>query len=178
MTAKAVPTDSSNDSANDRFKASFGNWFWGSMIAATVIHAGAFAFWPEMTAEDFSMDTDEIEMIDLPPEIEIPPPPEQIARPATPVITEATIERLAGQFGIAILTPDGDPFGWYLDSPLRSDSQQESYLIEELLPDAEASLGLHRLRRSIAGLSMGGHGALGLSLKHPRLFRSASSMSG
>lgn len=80
------------ETANDRFKRSFGSWFWGSIIAATVIHFALFQFWPEMTAADISVDASEFEAIDLPPEIEIPPPPERIARPATPVITDATIE--------------------------------------------------------------------------------------
>ncbi len=34
------------ETANDRFKRSFGSWFWGSMIAATVFHFMLFQFWP------------------------------------------------------------------------------------------------------------------------------------
>jgi protein TonB len=81
------------DTANDRFKRSFGNWFWGSVVAATVIHFVVFAFWPAMRAADYSFEAAQIEMIDLPPEIEIPPPPEQIARPATPIIGSAEIDQ-------------------------------------------------------------------------------------
>lgn len=78
--------------ANDRFKRSFGTWFWSSMILATVAHFAVFAFWPEMTAEDVSYTADELVNIELPPEIEIPPPPEAIARPATPVMASAEID--------------------------------------------------------------------------------------
>ena len=96
MTAQAVPetqeTGFSLETANDRFKAGFGNWFWGSMIAATVLHFAMFAFWPEMTAEDVSFSTEELEAIELPPEVEIPPPPEAISRPAVPVVATADIE--------------------------------------------------------------------------------------
>jgi protein TonB len=88
----AVSAVESLETANDRLKKSFGTWFWGSMIAATVIHFGVFAFWPELTAEDISYTADELEAIELPPEIEIPPPPQSIARPATPVIAEAAID--------------------------------------------------------------------------------------
>jgi TonB family protein len=35
---------------------------------------------------------DELEVIDMPLEIKIPPPPEEIARPATPVISEEPVE--------------------------------------------------------------------------------------
>jgi protein TonB len=78
--------------ANDRFKDHFTYWFWGGMIAATVLHFGVFAFWPEMQAEDISFAAEELVSIELPPEITIPPPPRAIARPATPVIAEANID--------------------------------------------------------------------------------------
>ncbi|MDX1645868.1 MAG: TonB family protein [Longimicrobiales bacterium] len=93
MTAEAVPNaEVMQETANDRLKSTFSSWFWGSMIAATLLHFGTFALWPELQAEDFSFTSDEIEAIELPPEIEIPPPPQQIARPATPVMASAEID--------------------------------------------------------------------------------------
>ena len=79
------------ETANDRFKKSFNTWFWGSVLAATVVHFVMFMFWPSMTAEDVSFDSEELEAINIPPEIEIPPPPQSISRPATPVIAAADI---------------------------------------------------------------------------------------
>ena len=55
-------------------------------------HFAIFFFFPELTAEDVSINTEQLEAIELPPEIEIPPPPEAIARPATPVIASAEID--------------------------------------------------------------------------------------
>jgi TonB family protein len=81
-----------NATANDDFKRSFSSWFWGSITAATVIHFLVFAFMPAMQAEDVSMTNDPMETIEIPDEIEIPPPPEAIARPATPIITDTPIE--------------------------------------------------------------------------------------
>jgi len=92
MTAEAVPAEIMAETANERLKRTFSSWFWGSMIAATLVHFGTFAFWPELTAEDFSITSEELEAIELPPEIEIPPPPQQIARPATPVMAAADID--------------------------------------------------------------------------------------
>lgn len=92
MSAQAVPEVGRGLTANERFKRSFGAWFWGSMILATVGHFAVFAFWPEMTAEDVSYSSEELTAIELPPEIEIPPPPEAIARPATPVMATADID--------------------------------------------------------------------------------------
>src|SRR5690606_9967176 len=78
--------------ANDRLKQGFSDWFWGSLAAAVVIHFLIFALLPTLSAQDMSFTTPEIEALELPPEVEIPPPPEQIARPARPVISETTID--------------------------------------------------------------------------------------
>lgn len=109
MSAQAVPETEIIErtiTANDRFKRSFGAWFWGSMILATVTHFCVFNFWPEMTAEDVSFTFDEMEAIELPPEIEIPPPPEAIARPATPVMASADIDE---DITIALTTFEDNP---------------------------------------------------------------------
>lgn len=78
--------------ANDRLKQRFADWFWWSLIAAVVIHWLIFAYFPTLTAADMSITTQEIEALTIPPEVQIPPPPEQIARPARPVISETTID--------------------------------------------------------------------------------------
>jgi len=72
--AEAVPAlevEVPQETANERLKRAFGSWFWGSMIAATALHAATFAFWPELETEDFSFTTTELEAIELPPEITI-----------------------------------------------------------------------------------------------------------
>lgn len=79
-------------SANENFKRSSSVWLWGSISAATVVHFLIFAFWPSMFAPDVSFSVEETPIVDLPPEVEIPPPPEAIRRPATPVISEAPID--------------------------------------------------------------------------------------
>ena len=95
MNAKAIPAEAEVtglETENDRFKRSFGSWFWGSMITATVFHFMLFQFWPTQTADDVSFSSEEVELIELPPEIEIPPPPEAISRPATPVMALTEID--------------------------------------------------------------------------------------
>lgn len=92
--------------SNDRFKDSFQSWFWGSMILAVVIHFAVFQFWPSMSAPDFSYDPGELATIELPPEIVIPPPPERIARPATPV---AVATEMAEDITIAPTTWEYSP---------------------------------------------------------------------
>jgi len=86
----------------------------------------------------------------------------------------------ADHYGIAIVCPDGRPESWYLDSPLDSTSHVETTIIERVLPLVESRYPLRRDRygRGIVGLSMGGHGALYLALRHPGLFGAAASVSG
>jgi S-formylglutathione hydrolase FrmB len=83
------------------------------------------------------------------------------------------------EFEMFVVLPDGDKFSWYLDSPL-SGSKYETYLIEELIPfvDRNYPTKANCKARAISGLSMGGHGAVTLAIKHPDLFGSASSLSG
>ena len=95
--AHAVPAqdpglEEIQDSANERFKNSFGSWFWGSLIAATVLHFVIFQFWPAMEADNVNFTNEVLETIELPDEIEIPPPPKKITRPATPVISDVEID--------------------------------------------------------------------------------------
>jgi periplasmic protein TonB len=78
--------------ANDRFKEEFRAWFWYSVAMAAVFHLALFMFWPAMTAADLTMRSAELRTIELPPQIEIPPSPELIARPAAPVVSEAQVD--------------------------------------------------------------------------------------
>jgi S-formylglutathione hydrolase FrmB len=90
---------------------------------------------------------------------------------------ENIICELVSEYRIIIVTPEGRSFGWYADSRLVKNNQIETYFIKELIPDVEKSFPTNG-RCSIAGLSMGGHGAFVLCLRHPGVFLSVSSMSG
>jgi len=79
-------------SANDRFKKMSDVYLWGALCLATVFHFGLFSFFPELTASDVSFGVNEFEAIELPPEVDIPPPPEQISRPAVPVVAATELE--------------------------------------------------------------------------------------
>jgi protein TonB len=65
-----------------------------------------FAFFPDLSAADVSRSVDSMEAIDIPDDIKIPPPPEQIARPATPVVSAADISE---DITIAPTTFDANP---------------------------------------------------------------------
>ena len=91
-----------------------------------------------------------------------------------------TVHRLADQYNLIIVLPEGETFAFYLDSPVSPDSQFETYLTREVLPKIDQTYRTvaDRRGRVIAGLSMGGHGALYLSARHPDLYCAAGSMSG
>jgi protein TonB len=96
MTKIAAGTASHGDAdtptANDRFKRSSGACFWVSIILATGVHLAVFDLWPEMTAEVITYTAEELRAIELPPEIEIPPAPKAVARPAIPVIAPGAVD--------------------------------------------------------------------------------------
>ncbi|ADB37579.1 alpha/beta hydrolase [Spirosoma linguale] len=90
------------------------------------------------------------------------------------------LHRLADQYNIIIVTPDGDPTSYYFDSPLVKSSQFETFISKELIDQIDNTYRTVREKkgRIIAGLSMGGHGAMYISSRHPELYAAAGSMSG
>lgn len=85
----------------------------------------------------------------------------------------------ARDFDFIIVTPEGNN-GWYTDSATVPDDKYESYIIKELIPEVDAKYRTMAARdsRAIAGLSMGGYGAIKFGLKYPGQFRLAGSFSG
>jgi S-formylglutathione hydrolase FrmB len=95
------------------------------------------------------------------------------------VSTRANLAAHAAQYRFIIVTPEGHD-GWYTDSATVPTDKFETYFLEELIPDVERRFRAIPARdaRAIAGLSMGGYGALKFGVKHPQTFALAASMSG
>lgn len=93
---------------------------------------------------------------------------------------KSTVKNLADQYNIIIVMPEGETFSFYLDSPVNKGSQFETYITSEVIQKIDKTYRTinDKKGRVIAGLSMGGHGALYLSARHPELFCAAGSMSG
>ena len=87
-------------------------------------------------------------------------------------------QKYADEYGFIIVCPDGLYNSWYINSPVKSDSQFESFFFDELFPDIKRRYSVDDEKVFISGLSMGGHGALYFFIKHPELFASAGSTSG
>jgi S-formylglutathione hydrolase FrmB len=89
-------------------------------------------------------------------------------------------EKAVDQYNLIIVCPDGGFGSWYWNSPVDPNSQYETFVSDELVKaiDAKYSTIKDRTGRAITGLSMGGHGALYLAIKHQDIFGAAGSMSG
>lgn len=96
--------------ANDRFKHANGSRTWGAIAAAALFHFAVLALWPAATPADLkAVEAAEIEVV-APPDVPIPPPPEDVAYPRTPVITvdapdDVTIPPTVGEDALRIPPP-------------------------------------------------------------------------
>lgn len=90
------------------------------------------------------------------------------------------VQTLSDQYNMIIVMPEGETFSFYLDSPVNKESQFETFITQEVIQKVDKTYRTiaNRTGRVITGLSMGGHGALYLSARHPDLFCAAGSMSG
>lgn len=89
------------------------------------------------------------------------------------------LDDIASDYGIIFVCPDGAT-SWYFDSPVNPDVQYETYVANELVDYIDNNYRTYpeAKMRAITGLSMGGHGAMWLGLRHPDVFGSCGSTSG
>jgi S-formylglutathione hydrolase FrmB len=90
------------------------------------------------------------------------------------------IKTYADRYQVMLVCPDGDSSSWYLDSPVDPSMKYETYISTEVPEyiDAHYPTIRNRKARAITGLSMGGHGALFIGLRHSAYFGACGSMSG
>jgi putative tributyrin esterase len=93
--------------------------------------------------------------------------------------SKTKLTEYAAHYEMIVVTPEGGD-GWYTDSATVPADKYESYIMQELLSDVERRYRAVKARegRAIAGLSMGGYGALKFGVKYPDQFIFAASMSG
>jgi S-formylglutathione hydrolase FrmB len=94
-------------------------------------------------------------------------------------LRRTSIERYAADMNLMIIMPDGGR-GFYVNDPRPGGPAWEDHIASELvaLVDGTFHTVRHRRGRAIAGLSMGGYGALMLAMRHPDVFSAAVSHSG
>jgi S-formylglutathione hydrolase FrmB len=89
------------------------------------------------------------------------------------------LPQIADEKGMIFVCPDGKN-SWYWDSPLNPSYRYETFISSELVKyiDEHYKTIADRKGRAITGLSMGGHGALWLAIRHQDVFGAAGSTSG
>lgn len=90
------------------------------------------------------------------------------------------LKQKADELQLIFVCPDGGYGSWYLDSPVDSSFKYETFISKELIPfiDATYKTKADKAHRAVTGLSMGGHGALYLSVRNKSLFGFAGSICG
>ena len=75
------------------------------------------------------------------------------------------------EYGVILVMPEGND-SYYVNSADHPEDRYEDYIVHDLIADVESRFPVARDRssRGIAGVSMGGFGAVTLALKHPDLF--------
>jgi len=94
--------------------------------------------------------------------------------------TAPQLQKEADEMNILFVSPDGGYDSWYFDSPIDPSVRYETFMSKELIPyiDTHYPTIPDRTHRAITGLSMGGHGALYLAIRHKDLFGAAGATSG
>jgi S-formylglutathione hydrolase FrmB len=92
--------------------------------------------------------------------------------------TRTQLAERARTLPLVIVMPEGED-SWYTNAA-DGTGRFEDYIDADLVRDVETKYRVIRARygRAIAGLSMGGYGAIKIALKHPSLFAAAGSLSG
>jgi S-formylglutathione hydrolase FrmB len=80
---------------------------------------------------------------------------------------------------LIVVMPDADE-SWYTNSATVPEDRYEDYIIKDVIREVEGKFRAVRAQyaRAIAGLSMGGYGAVKFALKYPNSFAFAASFSG
>ena len=94
-------------------------------------------------------------------------------------VTRTNVADYVAQYRMIVVMPEGNN-GWYTDSVGAPTDKYESYILKDLIPDVQRRYRTIEARygRAIAGLSMGGYGALKFGLKSPDTFVFVGSVSG
>lgn len=92
---------------------------------------------------------------------------------------QPALDSLATVHNMIFVCPDGRD-SWYWDSPEVPEMRMESAIINDLIPTIDSLYRTDATRggRAVTGLSMGGQGAMWLSMRHSDLFGSAGTTSG
>jgi len=122
------------ETANDRFQRRYRYLTAVSLLIATSVHFGVFALNPRMVVQAIESAGEETVALTLPPEVRIPPPPQSIARPATPRVSAGPV---ADELTISPTTFDANPAASLPPPPADVQRQEKggpSYVEHDVAP--------------------------------------------
>ena len=92
-------------------------------------------------------------------------------------LTKTKIAEYVRDVPMIVVMPDGEN-SWYVNSAMDPNDRFEDYMVTDLPNYIQKAYSIDTTKQGIAGLSMGGYGALVLALRHPTKYRFAGSLSG
>lgn len=94
--------------------------------------------------------------------------------------SKTDVGKLADEYNVILVMPDGSYDKWYVDSPVSPNSKYETYIGKEVVEfvDRTYRTVAKKEARAITGLSMGGFGALNVAVNNAATFGAAGSLSG
>ena len=149
LTREEKKTRKQLETANDRFHRRNRDLTVTCLLIATGVHFSLFELNPRMQIGDMETAGEEIVAMTLPPDVQIPPPPQSIARPATPRVSAGPV---ADEITIAPTTFDANPVESLPPPPVNVKRQEKKstpfYVAHEveprLLNGAEVAMLLER----------------------------------
>jgi len=95
-------------------------------------------------------------------------------------VKETSLRQRVDQYGLIAVCPDGSKNSWYFDSPLQPTNRYEHFIFQDVVGYVDRHYRTRAVPagRGITGLSMGGHGAMFVGLRHPEVFGAVAAMSG
>lgn len=80
------------------------------------------------------------------------------------------------KYPFIVILPDAAN-SWYVNAPSEPTAAYETFITVDLYNDVTQRFSIDTARQAIAGLSMGGYGAVMLAMRHPRRYRFAGGLS-
>lgn len=95
-------------------------------------------------------------------------------------VGSSDVESFADSHQLIIVMPDGNTGSWYLNSPVKQNSNFETYIYKDVVGFIDKNYRTIQKKdaRAISGLSMGGFGALNTAINHNTVFGAVGSLSG
>jgi len=92
-------------------------------------------------------------------------------------LTRTNLKDYVKDLPLIIVMPDGEN-SWYVNMAVEPNDRFEDYMVDDIPHYVQKLYSIDTTRQGIAGLSMGGYGALMLGLRHPSRYGFVGSLSG